>query len=820
VSATMAHDFQGTATSAADAPVTPPPVTSTETRQNHDQAVRFLLLLDKYAERFTFQTFTDCKARRNNGRKNRQGDPLARVLQGTLEQHWCELCKLNNRGAGVYVTVNETDGNGRTADNIIRVRAVFEEQDTPNKPPATYPLEPNLVVESSPGKFHRYWFVDGLDLGEWEGIQAGIAERYQGDPSAAEGVNRVMRLPGFFHNKNPAAPHLVTITRESGGQPYAAEDIRAAFPPPPNTDAGEKEKPKLGIEHSDILKELNRRGHLRGANPGGGWVILCPWHSAHTTGNDGTAYWEPHTGGYAGHGFKCQHSHCTKRTADDLLEWLGMEGKAVGWPEPQMLTAKVESEAYPLDALPESIRAAVQEVQRFIQSPIPLVASSALAALSVACQSHIDIKRADKLVGPSSLFLLSIADSGERKSTCDGFFVSGIRQFQDEQVEALKPELDLHKVEIDAWTAQRDGLLSAIKEAAKKGKATDQLRSDLAELQWKKPEAPKVPRLLLGDETPENLAWSLARQWPSAGVLSSEAALIFGAHGMGKDSVMRNLGLLNVLWDGGAHSVGRRTSECFTVKGARLTVALQIQEATLQAFFERSGGLARGTGFLARFLVAWPESTQGYRPFTEAPPNWPHLAAFHRRIAAILGNPVPMNDDGTLSPAMLTLSPEAKAAWVAFHDAIEGELRSGGELYDVRDVASKTADNAARLAALFQIFEHGMGSAVGLQAFEGASRIAAWHLSESRRFFGELSLPEGLADAVRLDAWLIGHCRATRTRLVPTREALRLGPGCVRTKGRLAAALQQLEELDRVRVTQEGRRKTVEVNPFLLGMEP
>ena len=64
---------------------------------------------------------------------------------------------------------------------------------------------------------------------------------------------------------------------------------------------------------------------------------------------------------------------------------------------------------------------------------------------------------------------------------------------------------------------------------------------------------------------------------------------------------MRNLTLLNVLWDGGTHSVGRRTSECFTVKGARLTVALQVQEPTLREFFARSGTLARGTGFLAGF---------------------------------------------------------------------------------------------------------------------------------------------------------------------------------------------------------------------------
>jgi putative DNA primase/helicase len=226
--------------------------------------------------------------------------------------------------------------------------------------------------------------------------------------------------------------------------------------------------------------------------------------------------------------------------------------------------------------------------------------------------------------------------------------------------------------------------------------------------------------------------------------------------------------------------------------------------------------LARGTGFLARFLVAWPESTQGFRPFTDPPESWPHLAAFNRRIATILDNPAPIGDDGALTPAMLTLSPDAKTAWVAFHNAIEGELRAGGELYDVRDVASKSADNAARLAALFQMFEHGTGGAVGLEAFDGASRIAAWHLNESRRFFGELALPVELANAARLDSWLIEYCRRERTHLVPIAKLQQGGPGGLRSKATIETAMRELEEAGRARWVRDGKRKMIAVNPALL----
>ena len=57
--------------------------------------------------------------------------------------------------------------------------------------------------------------------------------------------------------------------------------------------------------------------------------------------------------------------------------------------------------------------------------------------------------------------LLTIAESGERKSTCDGFFSASIRKYQQEQAEAMKPEIERHEAASAAWTAERDGLLAA-----------------------------------------------------------------------------------------------------------------------------------------------------------------------------------------------------------------------------------------------------------------------------------------------------------------------------------------------------------------------
>lgn len=492
------------------------------------------------------------------------------------------------------------------------------------------------------------------------------------------------------------------------------------------------------------------------------------------------------------------------------------EQRDVGWPEPQPLTSKLDSTPYPIDGLPGTIRAAVEEVQRFTQAPAALVAASALAALSLAAQGHVDVRRANKLSGPTGLYLLTIADSGERKTTCDHFFSAPIRQYEQEQAELAKPVQKKQAAEYAAWAAEKEGIIAAIRDAGRRNKPIDKLRLDLIELEHLEPERLRVPRMLYGDATPEALAFGLAKHWPSGGVISAEAGSVFGSHGMGKDSAMRNLSLLNQFWDGINLTFDRRTSESFTVKGARLTMGLQVQGKALQEFFDRSGALARGIGFLARFLLSWPESTQGMRPFAEAPETWPHLGAFNRRLAELLDQPVQIDAAGGLTPDMLTLTPEAKQAWVAFHDGIEIELRSGGELFDVRDVASKAADNAARLAGLFHALEHGLGGAIGLSCFEGASRIVAWHLNESRRFFGEIALPMELAQAVRLDAWLLEYCNRERTHLIPIAKLQQGGPGGLRSKATIESVMREMREAGRARWVQEGKRKMVAVNPALI----
>ena len=481
------------------------------------------------------------------------------------------------------------------------------------------------------------------------------------------------------------------------------------------------------------------------------------------------------------------------------------------WEEPQPLVAQVENDAYPIHALPEFIKLAVEEAASFTQSPISMLASSAITAISLALQGHYNVRRAEKLVAPLALYFLVIADSGERKTAGDKLFTQAIEDFVNEQMELAKPEFQKYRTDLQIWEAKHSGIKAKIQQLAKDRKQTTAEENSLYDLEVSKPQPPKIPKLLLKDISPEKLGLSLAVDWPVAGIVTSEAGVFFGSHAMSKDVVMRTLSLLNILWDGGSISSERKVAEGYNIRSARLTMGLAIQESTLREAFVRTGPLARGTGFLARNLLCWPASNMGNRPFKEAPKKWPHLEAFNARIRAILNAPLPMNN-GVLEPLEIGLSDSAKQDWVGYHDDVELQLKASGDYFEIKDVAAKSADNVARLAGLIEKFNPNGGTSISQDSLQRAAQICAWHLEEARRFFGELVLPQDLSDAVRLEKWLVIYSMDKET--VSQRDAQNVGP--VRDKKRLDVALAELESLNRIKLFQEGRRKLIKVNPMVM----
>lgn len=156
-------------------------------------AETFLDALDS-AGIFSFQTFPEGPS----GAKN----PSPTILHGRLTDVAPRLALLNNGGHGIFVMVNEGDLKGRSAANVMRIRAHFVDLDgAPIQPVRDAALSPHIIVQSSPGKWHAYWRNDDCPLDQFKVRQHALAERFDGDKAVCD-LPRVMRLPGFWHLKS------------------------------------------------------------------------------------------------------------------------------------------------------------------------------------------------------------------------------------------------------------------------------------------------------------------------------------------------------------------------------------------------------------------------------------------------------------------------------------------------------------------------------------------------------------------------------------------------------------------------------------------
>ncbi|MCG8602942.1 MAG: DUF3987 domain-containing protein [Verrucomicrobiales bacterium] len=490
----------------------------------------------------------------------------------------------------------------------------------------------------------------------------------------------------------------------------------------------------------------------------------------------------------------------------------------IDWPEPLPLFQESKIAPYPVDKFPSIIRDAISEVETSTQAPLSLVALSALSYSSLAAQHLANVERDSHLVGPISLYCLAIAESGERKSACDNLFGKAIRKFERKSLIRLEPEIRDARAAIRAWEAQRDGVISAIREYSKKGKDDSDLRERLSQLEKNAPQVPREPRLLMENETPASfrnkLSYMNALAWLSAGQITSEGGILFGGHGMSSDTSLDYLATLNLIWDGGNIRTGRRGDGDQDIDGARLTCGIAVQEEVIRQFIEAS--MARDSGYLSRFILAWPDSNRGKRMFRPAG-DLKGLRAFHDQANRLLSAAPNRDAHGRICPAVLKFSKEAKEAWVEYFNETEIRQAKGGDLHDIPDVASKSADQAARIAGIFHLWSGGTASCeISERIVSSACSVARWHLNEALRFLSSGAQTCAESDALTLERWLIDRLRGDCSTRISQREIQQMGPKAIRNGRKLESAIEFLSEKNRVRSCKAGRRKFIEINPALL----
>lgn len=431
-----------------------------------------------------------------------------------------------------------------------------------------------------------------------------------------------------------------------------------------------------------------------------------------------------------------------------------------------------KSERYPIEALGPLLSDAAAAICRKVQVPEAIAAQSVLAAAALAAQAHADVLLPYGQTRPLSLFLVTVASSGDRKSTADNEALWPIRKREKALKEEYERDYQTWSVEHAAWAAEKKKIES--------NRKLD-LESRKAELFALGPEpaGPLHPFLTAPDPTVEGLAKAWVWAPASLGVFTAEGGQFIGSHGMSFDNRLKTAATFSQIWDG--HPIKRvRAMDGVTIlDGRRLSMHLMVQPDAAAQFL--ADPLLRNQGLLSRFLVTAPESVAGTRFYREtAPEDECSIKSYGARILSILEAPWPLADGrkNELEPRALIIEEAAAAAWRKFHDHVESQCGRESALAGIQDFAAKAAEHAARIAGVLTITSDLSATTIGIREMAAAVTLADWYVNETLRLQSAARTDPALLRAKVLLDWLQGR----EEPFVEFRDVLRLGPLAVRTK--------------------------------------
>lgn len=398
------------------------------------------------------------------------------------------------------------------------------------------------------------------------------------------------------------------------------------------------------------------------------------------------------------------------------------------WPvlDPLPEPSPEQPAAFPFDGLGPVLGAAAKSIAAHVQAPDALAAGSVLSTASLAAQPHADVRLPHGQASPLSLFILTSADSGDRKSATDSVAGAPVDEVRREQARQFAEEMEAYKADRSPGGAQD-------KEARR----------------------PVGKSLTVGKATVEGLH-ALLKNQSHIGLFTAEGAEMLGGHSMREDRRSAGLAWYLKAWSGETLDTLTRGDGLSILLGRRICMHAMVQPILLRQLL--SDPLAKGQGFLARCLIAEPRSLAGSRLFRRGAAGIsPEVQRFYAAVRSLLARRPPAHPGGDgleLLPRAVPLDEDATSLWIEFYNEVERQQANGAQLSLARAFASKAAEQAARIAAICTLVENPDADAVGEDAMAGAVTVASYYMAEHLRLTGS-SLEDQKAGQLRtLLAWL------------------------------------------------------------------
>lgn len=411
---------------------------------------------------------------------------------------------------------------------------------------------------------------------------------------------------------------------------------------------------------------------------------------------------------------------------------------------------------FPYHALPPILERAAEAIHQKTLAPKALCVQSVLAASALVAQSYVDITTLSGSIKPASIFLLTIAESGERKSTCDELAMAPIKQFEKALYNNYHYQHLAYENERDAHEAKRKEILKKRKRTKQQNRTKEEIQQELEEL-GETPRPPFECAVICEEPTFPALVSSLLNGHPSMGLFSDEGGETFGGYAMNKDNKLRTIAGYSKLWDGTEIKHKRYESGESRLIGKRLSTHLMVQPDIANTFL--SDKLFRGQGYSARFFIACPNSTMGTRFYQEASVDADFaLEAYNQHLLNLLKKPLPLTNKNPcsqeLKPTYVNLGKVAKAHLIEFYNTLESQLRPNVKLRHLSGFVNKLPEHATRIATVLAFIENPQVSQLSKIQMEAGIQIAHYYLAQALHLYDPDSHSVELINAEAVKGWL------------------------------------------------------------------
>lgn len=418
----------------------------------------------------------------------------------------------------------------------------------------------------------------------------------------------------------------------------------------------------------------------------------------------------------------------------------------------------IKPKPFPFEALGSLLGTAAKRMHEVIQAPDGTCGQSVLSALSLVCQAFIDVQIEDR-VYPTSLYLITISDSGERKSATDKVALKPLHEWQKMLVKQYRKQFSEYKTIYELWKRKRE---QALRAAVENNKDHNLIFCD-------EPKPPCEGLMLCDEPTIEGLEQLLEKGQPSVGIFSDEAGRLVGGHAMNADNALKTACGLSNLWDGKPFTKVRKGDGSKIFYGRRLSMHLMMQPIVLHEIL--GNRLLMGQGILARCMFTAPLPLSGTRTYQEVDLGKDAaILAYYDLLNRILDRPYPkqcsqedvddakFNPGDALEPARITLDAEAKTRWIMFHNETDKKMAANGLYFSIKPFASKAAEQVLRISALFSFSEQltsvGSQPKISIDHVNRAILLVEFYLNETLRIMGcSVSNPD-VALAILVLEWL------------------------------------------------------------------